>query len=53
LDSHNIIENENYFVLIPEININQNYIEYYGEKINKCYDYNLERMFELKKLIFD
>ncbi len=57
-DSHNIIENEDYFVLIPEININQNYIEYYGEKIKKCYDYNSGENVriedeELKKLIFD
>jgi len=57
-DSHNIIENEDYFVLIPEININQNYIEYYGEKIKKCYDYNSGENVriedeELKKLIFN
>jgi len=57
-DSHNIIEKEHYFVLIPEININQNYIEYYGEKLNKCYDYNSGENVriedeELKKLIFD
>ena len=57
-DSHNIIEKDHYFVLIPEININQNYIEYYGEKLNKCYDYNSGENVrieddELKKLIFD
>jgi len=56
-DSHNIIEKDEYFVLAPEINISNDYISYYGKKMNKVFDYNSgenERIEdeELKKIIF-
>lgn len=38
-DSHNIIEKENYYVLVSDINLNKDY-NYYGKKMNKIYDYN-------------
>ena len=56
-DSHNIIEKDEYYVLVPEINISNDYISYYGDKMNKVFDYNSgenERIEdeELKKIIF-
>ena len=39
-DSHNIIEKEDYFVLISDINFNKDYDNYYGEKMKNQYDYN-------------
>ena len=57
-DSHNIIENKDFFVLIPEINITHDYITCYGEKTTKSYDYNSGENVridndELRKIIFD
>tara|TARA_B100001175_G_scaffold310641_1_gene313924 strand:- start:476 stop:1492 length:1017 start_codon:yes stop_codon:yes gene_type:complete len=56
-DSHNIIEKEDYFVLISDINFNKDYANYYGEKMKNQYDYNSgdnTRISdeELKSLIF-
>ena len=35
-----IIEKENYFILINDIQLNQDYINYYGKKNTNKYDYN-------------
>ena len=56
-DSHNIIEKEDYFVLISDINFNKDYANYYGEKMKNQYDYNSGDNIrisdeELKSLIF-
>ena len=56
-DSHNIIEKDEYFILVPDIDLRQDYIINYGNKINKQYDYNSGNNKkisdeELKKLIF-
>ena len=51
-----IIEKENYFVLISDIQLNKDYITYYGKKNTTKYDYNSGENIriddnELKKLI--
>ena len=56
-DSHNIIEKEDYFILTSDINFNKDYTNYYGQKMNKQYDYNSGENTritdeELKNLIF-
>ena len=50
-----IIEKENYFVLVSDINLGKDYKNYYGEKNINKYDYNSENEkisnIELKKLV--
>ena len=51
-----IIEKENYFVLVSDINLGKDYTNYYGEKNTNKYDYNSgenEKISnsELKKLV--
>tara|TARA_Y200000002_G_scaffold375444_1_gene377748 strand:- start:3145 stop:4155 length:1011 start_codon:yes stop_codon:yes gene_type:complete len=53
-----VIEKENYFILVSDINVNKNYEEYYGEKNTNKYDYNSGDNIKidndtLKKLIFN
>ena len=56
-DSHNIIEKDEYYVLVPDINLSIDYTSIYGNKMNKIFDYNSGENIkidneELKELIF-
>ena len=52
-----VIEKDNYFVLVSDINLGKDYKTYYGEKNTNKYDYNSGENIrisdeELKKLVF-